>query len=175
MSVAPARYHWYLRCFVKCSAVNIPPHPIIRCFRQFLRKHRARKLLLALVISALHVACFLFSFLSRCCSARLRGRGLTFTSCRVAQDKARSRPLNLLFQVIKRSKTRGDVKMTLRVGPTSLDRVDGERLQHRVSSLPLLSVEKVYLFTDDATQVRTARRFLARTVLRWRHFGLLDD
>lgn len=43
--------------------------------------------------------------------------------------------------------------MTLRVGPTSLDRVDGERLQHRVSSLPLLSVEKVYLFTDDATQV----------------------
>lgn len=61
--------------------------------------------------------------------------------------------MNLLFQVIKRSKTRGDVKMTLRVGPTSLDRVDGERLQHRVSSLPLLSVEKVYLFTDDATQV----------------------
>lgn len=43
--------------------------------------------------------------------------------------------------------------MTLRVGPTSLDRVDGERLQHRISSLPLLSVEKVYLFTDDATQV----------------------
>lgn len=43
--------------------------------------------------------------------------------------------------------------MTLRVGPTSLDRVDGERLQHRVSSLPLLSVEKVYLFKDDATQV----------------------
>ncbi len=69
------------------------------------------------------------------------------------QDAARDRPLNLLFQVIKRSKTRGDVKMTLRVGPTSLDRVDGERLQHRVSSLPLLSVEKVYLFTDDATQV----------------------
>ena len=63
--------------------------------------------------------------------------------------------MNLLFQVIKRSKTRGDVKMTLRVGPTSLDRVDGERLQHRVSSLPLLSVEKVYLFTDDATQVGT--------------------
>lgn len=43
--------------------------------------------------------------------------------------------------------------MTLRVGPTSLDRVDGDRLQHRVSSLPLLSVQKVYLFTDDATQV----------------------
>lgn len=63
--------------------------------------------------------------------------------------------MNLLFQVIKRSKTRGDVKMTLRVGPTSLDRVDGERLQHRVSSLPLLSVAKVYLFTDDATQVGT--------------------
>lgn len=71
----------------------------------------------------------------------------------LVQDAARDRPLNLLFQVIKRSKTRGDVKMTLRVGPTSLDRVDGERLQHRVSSLPLLSVEKVYLFTDDATQV----------------------
>lgn len=70
------------------------------------------------------------------------------------QDSARDRPLNLLFQVIKRSKTRGDVKMTLRVGPTSLDRVDGDRLQHRVSSLPLLSVQKVYLFTDDATQVR---------------------
>lgn len=70
-----------------------------------------------------------------------------------SQDAARDRPLNLLFQVIKRSKTRGDVKMTLRVGPTSLDRVNGERLQHRVSSLPLLSVEKVYLFTDDATQV----------------------
>lgn len=66
----------------------------------------------------------------------------------------RDRPLNLVFQVIKRSKTRGDVKMTLRVGPTSVDRVDGERLQNRVSSLPLLSVEKVYLFTDDATQVR---------------------
>lgn len=69
------------------------------------------------------------------------------------QDVARDRPLNLLFQVVKRSKTRGDVKMTLRVGPTSLDRVDGERLQHRVSSLPLLSVEKVYLFKDDPTQV----------------------
>lgn len=72
----------------------------------------------------------------------------------MTQDAARDRPFNLLFQVVKRSKTRGDVKMTLRVGPTSLDRVDGERLQNRVSSLPLLSVEKVYLFTDDATQVR---------------------
>lgn len=79
---------------------------------------------------------------------------LRFRLTRSAKDAARDRPLNLLFQVIKRSKTRGDVKMTLRVGPTSLDRVDGERLQHRVSSLPLLSVEKVYLFTDDATQVR---------------------
>lgn len=49
--------------------------------------------------------------------------------------------------------------MTLRVGPTSLDRVDGERLQHRVSSLPLLSVEKVYLFTDDATQVGLRRDY----------------
>lgn len=86
----------------------------------------------------------IFNFTLLCIYYSRRSRG---------QDAARDRPLNLLFQVIKRSKTRGDVKMTLRVGPTSLDRVDGERLQHRVSSLPLLSVEKVYLFTDDATQV----------------------
>lgn len=91
---------------------------------------------------------------------------LTFT-LRELQDSARDRPLNLLFQVIKRSKTRGDVKMTLRVGPTSLDRVDGERLQHRVSSLPLLSVEKVYLFTDDATQVTTLSFFVIACSCDW--------
>ncbi|CAM9212486.1 unnamed protein product, partial [Ectocarpus sp. 12 AP-2014] len=85
-------------------------------------------------------------------SFKCRNRTSLLAAFAELQDAARDRPLNLLFQVIKRSKTRGDVKMTLRVGPTSLDRVDGERLQHRVSSLPLLSVEKVYLFTDDATQ-----------------------
>eukprot|EP00752_Nemacystus_decipiens_P001840 g1774.t1 len=86
-------------------------------------------------------------------SFKCRDRTSLLAAFSELQDAARDRPLNLLFQVIKRSKTRGDVKMTLRVGPTSLDRVDGERLQHRVSSLPLLSVEKVYLFTDDATQM----------------------
>ncbi|CAM9717877.1 unnamed protein product, partial [Discosporangium mesarthrocarpum] len=84
---------------------------------------------------------------------KCRDRTSLLTAFLDLQDAARDRPLNTLFQVIKRSKTRGDVKMTLRVGPTSLDRVDGERLQHRVSSLPLLSIERVYLFADDATQM----------------------